>query len=128
MSARRKKIARRQTLSLGRPAGARVRVQVDLPPTLREYVALVRRRLGQLEQQIVRARMDIRRRAARLLREGSHQLGRLEALGERRWRGLTDPYRRELARMLRRLERAVAPPERQARSRSAPRAQRGKRR
>jgi hypothetical protein len=38
----------------------------------------------------------------------SRQLGRLEAMGERAWHRLSAPYRSELLRLLRRLERAVA--------------------
>jgi hypothetical protein len=45
---------------------------------------------------------------AKLLSEASRQLGWLEAMGERAWHRLSAPYRRELLRLLRRLERAVA--------------------
>ncbi len=43
----------------------------------------------------------------RLLREGSHRLGSLEALGERGWRELSERTRKEILNILRRLEHAV---------------------
>jgi hypothetical protein len=87
----------------------------ELPPTLRDYAAQVRRRLDRLERELARAQAGVRRQAARLLREASHQLGRLEVRGEAGWRRLAAPYRRQLLDLLRRLERAVKP--RAARSR-----------
>ena len=83
--------------------------EFELPPTLRDYAAQLRRRLDQLESELARAQADVRRGAARLLREASQQLGKLEARGEAGWRGLAAPYRRELASLLRRLEQALAP-------------------
>jgi hypothetical protein len=83
--------------------------RLDLPPTLRDYAAHVQKRLDRLERELSRASTDVRRQAARLLREASHQLGRLEAQGEAGWRRLTRPYRRQLLQLLGRLEKAVAP-------------------
>jgi len=93
--------------------------RLDLPPTLRDYAEQVGARLDTLEREITRASVDMRRRGARLLREASHQLGRLEAEGEAGWRRLAAPYRRQLVDLLRRLEKALAPPA--ARRRSATR-------
>jgi hypothetical protein len=45
----------------------------------------------------------------RLLREASHELGRLEGRGEKAWQRLTVPYRRRAVAMLKKLEKAVAP-------------------
>jgi hypothetical protein len=66
----------------------------------------MRRQLGLLERQVGRAQVRYRRQAARLLREASEELGRLEALGQRRWRTLDVRARR---RLLGRLESAVGP-------------------
>jgi hypothetical protein len=55
------------------------------------------------------------------LREASHALGRLEAEGERRWRKLAVPARREALRLLQRLEGALATPERGKATRKAAR-------
>ena len=50
-----------------------------------------------------------RGQAARLLRDASRQLGRIEARGEAGWKRLTAPYRRDAKKLLDRLERAVRP-------------------
>jgi hypothetical protein len=94
--------------------------EFELPPTLRDYAGQLRRRLDQLERELVRAQTDVRRRAARLLREASQQLGKLEARGEAGWRALAVPYRRELASLLRRIEQVVAPTEARRRPRRRP--------
>jgi tRNA(Ile)-lysidine synthase TilS/MesJ len=85
------------------------RLEQELPRNLSEFRNLIRKRLNQLEREVEKAERQTRRRAARLLREASHQLGRLEARGESGWRQLTAPYRKELIRLLKRIERAVAP-------------------
>ena len=56
------------------------------------------------------ASRDARRGWTRLLREVSNQLGRLEARGEREWRKQTLKARGDAASLLRRLEKAIAPP------------------
>jgi hypothetical protein len=63
------------------------------------------------------------RRQARLLREASEELGRLEALGQRRWRTLDVRARRRLLGLLERMESAVGPQpgERTERARKAAR-------
>jgi DNA anti-recombination protein RmuC len=107
-STTRKKTSRRKTTRKGTGLpGALGRV--ELPPTLRDYAKQVRKRLDRLERQITQAQTDVRRRAARLLREASHQLGRLEVRGEAGWRRLAGPYRKQLLDLLRRLEKAVSP-------------------
>lgn len=114
--AARKKAARRKA-----PRGTRYGIgaalgRMELPPTLRGYARQVAPHLDALERELTRASVDVRRRAARLLREASHQLGRLEAEGEAGWRRLATPYRRQLVDLLRRLEKALAPQKTRARS------------
>jgi hypothetical protein len=99
--------ARRKAGTGGRLGAALSRL--ELPPTLRDYADQVGRRLDRLEREATRTSTEVRRRAARLIREASHQLGRLEAKGEAGWRRLTRPYRRQLVDLLGRLEQAVAP-------------------
>jgi hypothetical protein len=70
----------------------------------------VRARLRQLEARIGKAGALYRARWARLLRDASHQLGRFEAEGEARWRRLTALARRDAVKILKRLEKEVAPP------------------
>ena len=106
--AARKTSARRRPARTTRITGP-LGIEFELPTTLRDYAAQLRRRLDQLESELNKAQADVRRGAARLLREASQQLGKLEARGEAGWRGLAAPYRRELASLLRRLEQALAP-------------------
>jgi hypothetical protein len=107
--AARKKAAARRTGRSARSGLGATLGRFELPPTLRDYAKQVRGRLDRLERDLARAQVDVRKRAARLLREASHQLGRLEAEGEAGWRRLTAPYRRQLVDLLRRLEKAVEP-------------------
>jgi translation initiation factor IF-2 len=72
----------------------------------------VQRGLSRLEKQIDTAQRDARKRWTRLLRDVSHQLGRLESEGERRWRVQSTQARREAVKLLRRLEQAIQPPKR----------------
>lgn len=110
----RKKTSRKKATRRTAPRGGlgAALARLELPPTLRDYAKQVRKRLDGLEREVTRASVGVRRRAARLLREASQQLGRLEAEGEAGWRRLTAPYRRQLLDLMRRLEKAVAPPSR----------------
>jgi hypothetical protein len=82
----------------------------QLPPTLREYAGDLRKRLDRLERDLTKARLEARKRAAKLLREASHQLGRLEVGGEAAWRKLGASYQKDLVALLKRIEKALAPP------------------
>jgi hypothetical protein len=106
-----RKVARRKT-STAQAKSAYMRLEQDLPPTLRDFSRRVRAGLSELEREVGRAQANPRREATRLLREASHALGRFEAEGERRWRKLTAPARREAIRLLHRLERTLAMPKR----------------
>ena len=98
---RKKASRRRSTLS---------RLEAELPKTLRGYTREVQKRLNHLEREVERASVPYRRRAAKLIREASHHLGSLQARGESGWRRQAQPYRKKAQQMLRKLERAVAPP------------------
>jgi hypothetical protein len=106
-----RKVARRK-MSTAHAKSTYMRLERDLPPSLRDFSRRVRAGLTELEREIGRAQANPRREATRLLREASHALGRFEAEGERRWRKLTAPTRREAISLLHRLERALAPPKR----------------
>lgn len=110
MAARKKSTTKKSAKARGATAAARLnRLAQDLPPTLRDFQKRVQSQLTRLEKEVTRAQTDARRQAARLLRQASHQLGRLEAEGEGAWRRLTENARKELLRLLRRLEAAVEP-------------------
>lgn len=91
-------------------------IELELPTTLREFAKELRKRLDRLERDAARAQLEARRRAARLLREASQQLGRLEVGGEAAWRKLGASYQKELVALLGRLEKALAPPRPKRRS------------
>jgi len=95
---------------------------IELPTTLREFANELRKRLDRLERDAARAQLEARRRAARLLREASQQLGRLEVGGEAAWRKLGASYQKELVALLGRLEKALAParPKRKSGARKKP--------
>ena len=117
----RRKGARKTARKRAAPRGARstlARLEEELPDTLAQISTQVRRRLTRLEREIQRSAAS--RRFTRLLRDASHQLGRWEAEGERRWRKLGTTARKDAARLLRRLERAIEPPPR-PRRKKAPR-------
>lgn len=109
MTARKSK-ARRKTRRIPRGSEALKRLEPELPANLREYSRQVRGQLVKLERRIETAQQGARRRFTRLLREVSQQLGRFEALGDRRWKRQTYAARRETAKLLRRLEKAIEPP------------------
>jgi hypothetical protein len=116
--ATRKKVTRKKAArpAAGRKAAgkktarraARGGLDLELPANLRTFRRDMTRRIRQLEASIARARKETRLHLAKLLSEASRRLGWLEAMGERAWHRLSAPYRRELLRLLRRLERAVA--------------------
>ncbi|RIL05668.1 MAG: hypothetical protein DCC71_09485 [Proteobacteria bacterium] len=101
---------RKKKSARSRSANAFARFEGQLPPTLREYAAELRKRLDRLESDLAKAQLEARKRAARLLREASQQLGRLEVGGEAAWRKLGASYQKDLVALLKRLEKAVSPP------------------
>lgn len=83
--------------------------RLELPPTLQAYQKQVQKRLAALEHEIARAQTEARRQAARLLRNASRELGRLEAGGEQGWRKLAGDAQKQALRLLAQLEKAIAP-------------------
>ncbi len=97
------------------------RIQDELPAELRAYAKRVQQGLSRLEKQIDTAKRDGRKRFTRLLRDVSHQLGGIEAEGERQWRQRTAKARQEAVKLLRRLEQTFEPRKKAKPTRSAPR-------
>lgn len=125
MAARRKK----RSATKGTAGKTLARLESELPDTLAEFSRRVRKELGSLERKVEKAAAPRRRQIARALREAAHTLGRYEAEGEKRWNRLTTQARREALSVLRKLEKAVAPPARKKASRKkAARKARGARR
>ena len=85
------------------------RIEAELPANLRDYAKQVHKQLNTLERDIERAIPQARRRTARLIREASHQLGAMEARGQKAWRERAEQMTKDAQRLLRRLEKAIAP-------------------
>ncbi len=112
--------------SVSRAVGRLARLQEDLlPPTLAQFSKHMQTRLRRLERRLGRAEESrYLRRWVGLLREASHQLGHLEAAGEKRFRRLTTQARRDARKLLRRLDKALEPSPRTRTARSRSRARR----
>ena len=110
MTARRSSAKNNTAKGRKRRANPLARLEGQLPPTLREFAGELRKRLDRLERDVTKAQLEARRRAAKLLREASQQLGRLEVAGEAGWRKLGASYQKELVALLKRLEKALSPP------------------
>ena len=104
-----KKSARKKTASGGK---ASRRSGIDfvgaaLPRSLKAFGRQLRRDLTALEKQIEIARKDTRRSLARIVRDASHQLGVLEARGEREWRSLSRSAKRDVERIVKRVQKVT---------------------
>ena len=80
---------------------------VDLPKSLSAYGRLLRRDLNAIEKQIEIARKDTRRGLTRIMRDASHQLGALEARGEREWRNRSKAVEKDVAKLIKRVRKAA---------------------
>jgi len=107
--AARKATGRARSKAPKRPAGKSAAAPADLPDRLRDFSKELRSQLLKVERELVSAQAGYRRRAARLLREGSVELGRLEAKGEREWQRLGERARRDVVSILRRIEKLLGP-------------------
>lgn len=104
-----KKKAARKRSTAKRPASraAADLVGEDLPKSLKAFGRQVRRDLRKIEEQIEDAGKDTRRSLARIIRDASHQLGALEARGEREWRSLGRKAKSDVERLVKRVRKAV---------------------
>jgi len=85
------------------------RLEKELPKSLRQLSKDVRSRLNRLEKDVEKTQARYRRQGARLLREASEELGRLEERGEKGWKQLDTAARKRVKSILDRLEDAVSP-------------------
>lgn len=97
-TARKKKSARRAAVDL---------VGNELPKSLKAFGRQIRRDLNAIEKQIEICGKDTRRSLARIVRDASHQLGTLEARGEREWRALSRNSKRDVEGVVRRVRKAT---------------------
>jgi hypothetical protein len=78
---------------------------IEFPSSIAELTTRLRKRLKDLDHEIEQVEVRYQRIVGRLRGPGSP----IGVDVERSWRALTDPARRELAELLRRLERAIEP-------------------
>jgi len=95
-----------------RSGGALALFDQELPKGFRDFAQQVQRRLEQVEKDVEKTRLDMRREVAKLIHEGGRRLTALERRADPSWRKVTAPYRREVVKLLSRLEKAVDPPRR----------------
>jgi len=96
--ATRKKAARRTAADL---------IGDQLPKSLKAFGRQLRRDLTSIEKQIEVCGKDTRRSLARIVRDASHQLGTLEARGEREWRSLSRNAKRDVEKVIKRVQKAA---------------------
>jgi hypothetical protein len=104
-----KKTARKKTASK-KKGTRRARIDLvgsELPKSLKAFGRQLRRDLNAIEKQIEIARKDARRSLARVVRDASHQLGVLEARGQREWRSLSRNAQRDVDRIVKRVRKAA---------------------
>ena len=107
MTARRKTAAKKKaTRKAGGKKGAR---RLKLDADMKRYAGQVEKSLKRIEKEIDKAELRYRKTLAQLLRDASRQVGRLDSLGDKRWRDLIGPARRDFQSLLKRIEKAVAP-------------------
>ena len=94
----RKKSVRRSAIDL---------VGAELPKSLKAFGRQLRRDLNAIERQIETCGKDTRRSLARIVRDASHQLGVLEARGQREWRSLSRNARRDVDRIRKRVQKVT---------------------
>lgn len=101
-AAKKKKAARKKT---AKKAGA---LGSELPKSLRHFGSQLRRDLNKLEKQVESARRNARRSLTRLVRDASHQLGSLEARGQREWKKRSKQAEKDVQRIVNRVKKAIS--------------------
>jgi hypothetical protein len=82
-------------------------IGTQLPKSLKALSDQLWRDLNAIEKQIETAGKGTRRSLARVIRDASHQLGILQARGQREWRAMSKKALREVERTVRRVQRAA---------------------
>jgi hypothetical protein len=79
----------------------------ELPKSLKALSRQVRRDLNAIEKQIGTATAGTRSSLTRIMRDASHQLGALEARGQKEWRAMSTRARNEVERTVKRVRKAA---------------------
>jgi hypothetical protein len=104
-----KKATRKKAVKKRTTKSTLTRIEDELPPNLRDYAKQVHKQMNALERDLERAVPKARRGIARLIREASRNLGAAEARGEKAWQKRAAHLTRDSQKLMRKLERAVAP-------------------
>ena len=105
--ATRKKAARKTTRKKTTRKRAAALIGDRLPASVGSLTRQLRTDLNAVEKQIQTAGKDARRGLTRVMRDASHQLGVLEARGQKGWRTMSRKARSEVERIVKRVQRAV---------------------
>jgi hypothetical protein len=79
----------------------------ELPKSLKAFARQLRRDLTAIEKLIENAGKDARKSLARVVRDASHQLGKLEARGEKEWRALSRNAKRDVDKIAKKVRKVV---------------------
>jgi hypothetical protein len=82
----------------------------ELPKSLKALSRQLRRDFNAIEKQLDTAKAGTRRSLSRVVRDASHQLGKLEARGQKEWRAMSTRARNEVQRTVKRVRRAAKKP------------------
>jgi len=108
MTARKKTAAKKKAAkkkATRKKAARRIHIDADM----KRYARQIEKRLKQIEREIDKAETHYRKTLAKLLRDAGRQVGRLDSIGDKRWRNLIGPARRDFQKLLKRIEKAVSP-------------------
>ena len=102
-----KKVVRKTKKKPTRRKSAAAGLAGNLPRSLSAFSRELRRDLNAIEKEIQWAGRDARRGLTRVMRDASHQLGVLEARGQKEWRAISKKARAEVERTVNRVKRAA---------------------
>jgi len=101
-----KKSAKKKTARKKKKTTAK-KLAGNLPKSLTAFGKELRRDLNAIEREIESAGRDARRGLTRVMRDASHQLGVLEARGQKEWRNISKKAQTEIERTVKRVKRAA---------------------
>jgi hypothetical protein len=105
--ATRKKAARKTTRKKTTRRRAADLLGERLPASVSALTKELRADLNAIEKEIQTAGKDARRGLTRVMRDASHQLGVLEARGQKGWRTMSRKARGEVERIVKRVRQAI---------------------
>jgi hypothetical protein len=117
--ASRKKAAKKKTARKKAKRSTASVLGVRLPKSLKAFGKELRMDLNSLEKEIEAAGKGAGKQLTRVMRDASHQLGVLEARGEKEWRSRSKKVEREVEKLVKRARKAVAGPKKKARKKKA---------